>query len=182
MLTVYCSQSALEEKILREKQTLRDSLDQDCLDINQRLDKLNLERMNDSADIQGKIALFGKSASRHLDALKHFVVRECQNLFDLSTKPCSVVFDAYREDNYTDGGEDYMTFNGCSVNIGNAMNPKSGEFVVPEPGLYLFLVTCCTYDMKKCLMSIRKNGKDVANIFDQDGDTNKVSWSLRINR
>ena len=30
------------------------------------------------------------------------------------------------------------------------------------------------YDMKKCLVSIRKNGKDVANLFDQDGDTNKV--------
>ena len=80
----------------------------------------------------------------------------------------------YREDNYIDGGEDYLTFTGCSVNIGQAMNPKSGEFVVPEPGLYLFLVTCCTFDMKKCLLSIRKNGKDVAMCFDQDGDTNKV--------
>ena len=109
-----------------------------------------------------------------------------------------------------DGGEDYVTFSACTVNIGNAMCPKvsqyftklpiivrfknkvyifqffqffffshvlkfqSGEFVVPEPGLYLFLVTCCTFDMKKCLLSIRKNGKDVANIHDQDGDTNKV--------
>ena len=71
-------------------------------------------------------------------------------------------------------GEDYLTFSGTTVNIGQGMNPKSGEFVAPEPGLYLFLVTCCTYDMKKCLISIRKNGKDVANLFDQDGDTNKV--------
>ena len=71
-------------------------------------------------------------------------------------------------------GEDYLTFTGTTVNIGQGMNPKSGEFVAPEPGLYLFLVTCCTYDMKKCLISIRKNGKDVANLFDQDGDTNKV--------
>ena len=54
------------------------------------------------------------------------------------------------------------------------MNPKSGEFKVPEAGLYLFLVTCCTFDMKKCLLSIRKNGKDVANIFDQDGMENRV--------
>ena len=60
------------------------------------------------------------------------------------------------------------------MNIGQAMDPKSGQFVTPEPGLYLFLITCCTYDMKKCLVSIRKNGKDVANLFDQDGDTNKV--------
>ena len=54
------------------------------------------------------------------------------------------------------------------------MNPKSGEFKVPEAGLYLFLITCCTFDMKKCLLSIRKNGKDVANIFDQDGMENRV--------
>ena len=72
------------------------------------------------------------------------------------------------------GGEDYLTFTGTTVNIGQAMDPKSGQFVTPEPGLYLFLITCCTYDMKKCLVSIRKNGKDVANLFDQDGDTNKV--------
>jgi len=30
--------------------------------------------------------------------------------------------------------------------------------------------------MKKCLLSIRKNGKDVANIFDQDGMENRVTW------
>lgn len=68
-----------------------------------------------------------------------------------------------------------LTTPGCTVNIGNAMNPKSGEFKVPEPGLYLFLLTCCTFDMKKCLLSIRKNGKDVANIFDQDGMENRVT-------
>ena len=69
-----------------------------------------------------------------------------------------------------------LSLAGTTVNIGQAMNPKSGEFVTPEPGLYLFLVTCCTLDMKKCLVSIRKNGKDVANLFDQDGDTNKVRF------
>ena len=77
---------------------------------------------------------------------------------------------------YFSGGEDYLTFTGTTVNIGQAMDPKSGQFVTPEPGLYLFLITCCTYDMKKCLVSIRKNGKDVANLFDQDGDTNKVIY------
>ena len=70
------------------------------------------------------------------------------------------------------------TYQGCTVNIGNAMNPKSGEFKVPEAGLYLFLITCCTFDMKKCLLSIRKNGKDVANIFDQDGMENRVEISF----
>jgi len=44
----------------------------------------------------------------------------------------------------------------------------------PESGLYLFLLTVCTFDMKKCLLSIKKNGKDVAQLHDQDGDQNKV--------
>ena len=99
-----------------------------------------------------------------------------QSLFDLATKPCSVAFDAYRDESYVNGGEDYLTFSGCTVNIGNGMCPKTGEFTCPDPGLYLILATCCTFDMKKCLVSIRKNGKDAANIFDQDGDTNKV-WT-----
>ena len=42
-----------------------------------------------------------------------------QSLFDLATKPCSVAFDAYRDESYVNGGEDYLTFSGCTVNIGN---------------------------------------------------------------
>ena len=72
-------------------------MDQECLDVNKRVDKLNVDRMADVADTHNKIALFGKSAQRHLDALRQFVIRECQNLFDLTTKTCSVVFDAVRE-------------------------------------------------------------------------------------
>ena len=74
------------------------------------------------------MSLLGKTASRHIDNLKHFVFRECQGLFDLSTKPCSVVFNAHKDESYVNGGEEYLTFSGCSVNIGNGMNPKSGEF------------------------------------------------------
>ncbi len=56
--------------------------------------------------------------------------------------------------------------------------PQTGEFRCPEEGggLYAFWVTCCTFDMKKALLAIRKNGKDVANVFDQDGDQNKASF------
>ena len=48
------NKGALEQKILQEKQILRDSLDNDCMDINNRLDKINMERMNDLGDIQVK--------------------------------------------------------------------------------------------------------------------------------
>lgn len=163
----------MEEKLIKERQTFREALTAETLDIEKRMEKLNVERVNDNADIQAKVAMLGKSASRHIDNLKHYVFRECQSLFDLATKPCSVVFNAYRDESYVNGGEDYLTFSGCTVNIGNGMNPKSGEFKCPEGGLYLFLFTCCTFDMKKCLISIRKNGKDVTNFHDQDGDQNK---------
>ncbi len=66
-----------------------------------------------------------------------------------------MAFDAYRDESYVNGGEDYLTFSGCNVNIGNGMNSKSGEFKCPEGGLYLLVATVCTLDMKKCLVSIR---------------------------
>ena len=55
--------------------------------------------------------MLGKTASRHIDNLKHLVFRECQGLFDLSTKPCSVVFNAHKDESYVNGGEEYLTFN-----------------------------------------------------------------------
>ena len=33
------------------------------------------------------------------------------------------------------GGEEYLTFGGCSVNSGGNMDPKSGIFCVPVTGL-----------------------------------------------
>jgi hypothetical protein len=92
----------------------------------------------------------------------------------------------YRDDNHSDGGECYLTFTGCSVNLGKGRRryqrtvkkewnvvfatnrfyplgggfiPKSGVFQCLEPGLYLFTLTVCTYDGKKCLLIIRKNEK-----------------------
>ena len=59
-----------------------------------------------------QMSLIGKSASRHLDNLRQSLYRDCQNRFELATKPCSIVFNAYREDSYIEGGEDYLTFSG----------------------------------------------------------------------
>ena len=37
---------------------------------------------------------------------------ETSNLKSLISKPLSVYFNAYRTEDYVDGGEDYLTFNG----------------------------------------------------------------------
>ena len=80
----------MEEKLLKDKKELREALDSEQLDLNKRLDKLNLDRMSDVADIQSKMQLVGKSASRHLETLRAQLFRECQTLFELATKPCSI--------------------------------------------------------------------------------------------
>jgi len=165
--------SQLEEKIVKERVAFREALENETSDLHLRLDKAMVQQVNDSADVQAKLGMLGKSASRHIEALKHHVFRECQGIFDLMTRPFSVAFAAYRDESYVNGGEEYFTFSGCEVNVGNGMNPKTGEFIAPESGLYLFMLTCCTLDKKKCLMAVRRNGVNVASIHDQDGDENK---------
>jgi len=165
--------SGLEERVLRDKKELRELLEHEAADLSRRVDKCNLERINDSADIQGKIGMLGKSASRHLEHLKHALQRETQNLIELCSKAGSVMFSAYRDEGHSDGGECYVTFSGCNVNLGNGFIPKSGMFQCPEPGMYLFTVTVCTYDGKKCLLILRKNEKDVCALIDQDGNENR---------
>jgi len=89
------------------------------------------------------------------------------------TKTGSVAFSANRDDGHSCGGECYVTFTTCTVNIGNGFIPKSGIFQCPEPGLYFFTLTVCTYDGKKCLLILRKNEKDVCAMIDQDGNENR---------
>merc|ERR1719334_2272090 len=163
----------LEERNLRDKKELRELLDHETNDLGKRVDKCNLERMNDSAEMQAKVGMLGKSASRHLEQLKHVLHREVGGLIELAGKPGSVMFNAFRDESHTDGGECYVTFQGCSVNTGNGFIPKSGVFQCPEPGLYMFSLTVCTFDGKKCLLIIRKNEKDVCALIDQDGNENR---------
>merc|ERR1719277_941224 len=137
----------LEERVLKDKKDLRELLDHEAAELSRRVDKCNLERINDSADVQGKIGMLGK--------------------------PGSVMFSAYRDEGHADGGECYVTFSGCNVNLGGGFIPKSGMFQCPEPGMYLFTVTVCTYDGKKCLLILRKNEKDVCALIDQDGNENR---------
>lgn len=165
--------AGLEERAVRDRKELREVVDHEASDLGRRVDKCNLERLNDSADMQAKVGMLGKSASRHLEQLKHTLHREVGNLIDLSSKPGSVVFTAHRDEGHTDGGECYVSFAACSVNLGNGFIPKSGVFQCPEPGLYMFTLTVCTYDGKKCLLILRKNEKDVCALIDQDGNENR---------
>jgi len=165
--------SSLEEKVIRDKKELRDILEHETSDLGRRVDKCNIERLNESADIQSKMCMLGKSASRHLESLKMALHRETQNLIELSSKPGSIAFCAYRDDDQTSTEESYITFTGCSVNQGNGLIPKAGMFQCPEPGMYLFTLTVSTMDGKQCLVVLRKNDKDVCTLIDQNESENK---------
>jgi hypothetical protein len=81
-------------------------------------------------------------------------------------------FVAVREEPYATGGEEYLTFTQCTLNVGGNMDPKSGIFTATIAGCYLFSITVCTQDMKKVLMAIRKNGEEVATVYDQNHNDN----------
>ena len=65
-----------------------------------------------------------------------------------------------------------MTFNGVHCNVGSGLDPDSGIFTVPVGGQYFFMFHIATHDNKKALLSIRKNGEEVASIFDQNHKDN----------
>ena len=62
------------------------------------------------------------------------------------------------------------------------MDPKSGVFEAPFTGVYLFSLHVCTHDLKKALLSIRKNGgTELASLYDQNHvDNHKVSLGLGL--
>ena len=62
--------ASLEERAVRDKKELRDILDHESSDLSRRLDKYNIERLNDSADMQSKLCLLGKTASKHLENMQ----------------------------------------------------------------------------------------------------------------
>ena len=59
----------LLEAMQRDKKELRDILSHEAEDLGRRMDKCNIERLNDSADVQTKLCMLGRSASRHLETL-----------------------------------------------------------------------------------------------------------------
>ena len=64
--------SSLEERAIRDKKELKDILAHEASDLGRRVDKCNTERLNESADMQSKLSLLGRSASRHLETLKRW--------------------------------------------------------------------------------------------------------------
>ena len=69
----------------------------------------NNRRINELA---AKLKGLFKDSHDGLDALNRRLLAECNGLKTLIAKPLSVYFTAYRAEDYTEGGEAYLTFQG----------------------------------------------------------------------
>merc|ERR1711921_62630 len=119
-----------------------------------RSDSQNDERIADIADLKTKM------------------MQENAFLKSLSGKTLGVYFNAYRTKAYDGGGEENLTFQGTYCNVGGGLDTDTGIFTCPTGGTYMFQFHIATHDNKKALLSIRKNGEEIASIFDQNHKDN----------
>merc|ERR1712076_356964 len=140
--------------------------------LNDRIDKEIRDRQDAVSSLESRMNELNDDRGAELDELKTRLMMENAFLKMLASKPMSVCFDAYRTKAYDGGGEENLTFQGTSVNVGGGMDPDTGVFTCPLGGSYLFTFHVATHDNKKALLSIRLNGEEVASIFDQNHKDN----------
>merc|ERR1711983_496416 len=144
-----------------EDKALSDRIDNEIRDrenaiaeLTARTDSQNQERIDDISDLRTKM------------------MQENAYLKSLSGKTLGVYFNAYRSKAYDGGGEENLTFNGTYCNVGGGLDVDTGTFTCPTGGTYLFMFHIATHDNKKALLSIRRNGEEIASIFDQNHKDN----------
>lgn len=140
--------------------------------INDRLDKEISDRETSNSDLQSRMDSQNDDRAREIDDLRTKMMKENQFLRSLSGKTCGVYFNAYRTKAYDGGGEENLTFQGAYCNTGGALDTDTGIFTCPVGGTYMFQFHIATHDNKKALLSIRKNGEEIASIFDQNHKDN----------
>merc|ERR1712051_37786 len=147
----------------------RDSEDKALSD---RIEKEIADRENAIAELTSKTDSQNQERIDDISDLKTKMMQENAFLKSLSGKTLGVYFNAYRSKAYDGGGEENLTFNGTYCNNGGGLDVDTGIFTCPTGGTYLFMFHIATHDNKKALLSIRKNGEEIASIFDQNHKDN----------
>merc|ERR1712168_792567 len=154
---------------LDAEQNARDSEDKA---LNERINKEIADREAANADLMARMDSQNEDKARELEELRTRMMKENAFLRGLSDKSLGVFFDAYRTKAYDGGGEENLTFNGTYCNVGGGFDADTGIFTAPAGGSYMFMFHIATHDNKKALLSIRKNGEEIASIFDQNHKDN----------
>jgi len=154
---------------LDSESSARDSEDKA---LNGRIDSEIKDRENACAELLARMDSQNEDKARELEELRTRMMKENQFLRSLAGKTLGVYFDAYRTKAYDGGGEENLTFNGTYCNVGGGLDPDTGIFTAPVGGTYMFMFHIATHDNKKALLSIRRNGEEIASIFDQNHKDN----------
>merc|ERR1711936_1106382 len=140
--------------------------------LNERISKEISDRENSNQDLQNRMDAQNSDRISDIEDLKTRIERENAFLKSLQGKTLGVSFNAYRTKAYDGGGEENLTFQGTYCNNGGGLDTYTGIFTCPCGGTYMFQFHIATHDNKKALLSIRKNGEEVASIFDQNHKDN----------
>merc|ERR1712037_606260 len=140
--------------------------------LNERISKEISDRENSNQDLQNRMDAQNSDRISDIEDLKLRIERENAFLKSLQGKTLGVSFNAYRTKAYDGGGEESLTFQGTYCNNGGGLDTDTGIFTCPCGGTYMFQFHIATHDNKKALLSIRKNGEEVASIFDQNHKDN----------
>merc|ERR1712055_234317 len=135
-------------------------------------DKEVSDRESAEAGLQSRMDGQNEDRGREIEDLRTRMEKENQFLRSLASKSLGVYFNAYRTKAYDGGGEENLTFQGTYANAGGGLDIDTGIFTCPCGGTYMFQFHIATHDNKKALLSIRKNGEEVASIFDQNHKDN----------
>merc|ERR1712002_1391345 len=154
---------------LDSEQNARDSEDKA---LNERINKEIADREAANAELLSRMDAQNDDKARELEELRTRMMKENAFLKSLADKSLGVFFDAYRTKAYDGGGEENLTFNGTYCNVGGGFDADTGIFTAPCGGSYMFMFHIATHDNKKALLSIRKNGEEIASIFDQNHKDN----------
>merc|ERR1712123_79287 len=140
--------------------------------LNERISKEISDREAAIAEQQARGDSQNEDRQRDIEDLKTKMMQENKFLKSLAGKTLGVYFNAYRTKAYDGGGEENLTFQGTYCNVGGGLDTDTGIFTCPTGGTYMFQFHIATHDNKKALLSIRKNGGEIASIFDQNHKDN----------
>merc|ERR1712228_497910 len=140
--------------------------------LNDRISKEISDREKAISDLQARSDSQNDERIGDINDLKTKMLQENAFLKSLNGKTLGVYFNAYRTKAYDGGGEENLTFQGTYCNVGGGLDIDTGIFTCPTGGTYLFMFHIATHDNKKALLSIRKNGEEIASIFDQNHKDN----------
>merc|ERR1712183_655887 len=140
--------------------------------LNDRINKEISDRESAIADLQNRSDSQNDERIADIADLKTKMMQENAFLKSLNGKTLGVYFNAHRTTAYDGGGEENLTFQGTYCNVGGGLDTDTGIFTCPTGGTYMFRFHIATHDNKKALLSIRKNGEEIASIFDQNHKDN----------